>query len=109
MSKGVEFEFRVWVHPADEDPPEIEVWYPGLEETDGKKGLVSDWVRAAMANEDFAAEFGLDPTKHWQVVGKGRLCGSHSYYGEYDEDLSILEFTKAEVPEPYFDHPELGD
>jgi len=34
MARKVEFGFRVWVRPEGDDPPEIEVWFQGLEPTE---------------------------------------------------------------------------
>jgi hypothetical protein len=98
---GVEFGFRVWVHPVDGDPADIEVWYQGLESTESGKGLISDWAMESLRNEDFHDLFGLDGDKHWQVVGKGTLTGWFDYFGEYDEEFSVIEFHKAEVPEKW--------
>jgi hypothetical protein len=95
----VEFEFRIWVHPVDGDPPDIEVWYSGLESTKSGSVLVSDWVMESLRNEDFHSLFDLDEDKHWQVFGKGTLQGSYDYFGEYDEEFDVVSFTKEEVPE----------
>lgn len=102
MKDEVEFYFRVWVHPEGGDPAEVEVWYQGLEPTDASKGFASDWISESLYNEDFYALFDLDKTKNWQVVGKGTLKGVYDYFGEYDEDLNIVEFEKAEVPDWFY-------
>ena len=102
--KSYEFFFRVWVHPEDGDPPEIEVWYHGLEETNFKKAMVSEWVYEAMTCEDFHEVFKLDKTKHWQVLGTAKIEGWFDYYGEYDESLEIFDFEKVEVPDSWFDN-----
>ena len=102
MSEKVEFGFRVWVHPDDGDPVEIETWFQGLESTDDCKLPVSDWARESLGNEDFHALFDLDKSKHWQVVGKGTLCGAYGHCGEYDEEFDVIEFQMVEVPESWF-------
>lgn len=102
ISNKVEFGFRVWVHPKDGDPADIEVWYQELEPTVPGKRCVSDWARESLCNEDFHKLFDLDEDKHWQVVGKGTLHGSYDYYGDYDEEFNVIEFKKAEVPESWF-------
>lgn len=93
-----EFSFRVWVHPEDGDPADIEVWYQGLESTEPGKRTTTDWIMESFPNEDFHRLFDLDTDKHWQVVGKGVLQVMYSL-GEYDEEISIVEFSKAEVIE----------
>lgn len=97
MSKA-EFCFRCWVHPTG-DPSEIEVWFNGLEETKSDRRFVSEWAKDAMECEDLRAIFDLDDSKHWQVVGKAVVSGEFDYWGEYDEDVTIVEFQKAEVLE----------
>jgi hypothetical protein len=94
---SVEFSFRVWVHP--EDPADVEVWFQGLETASRESRFVSDWLYESFHDEDFYDLFDLDKTKCWQVVGKAVLRGSYDYYSEYNEDLTIIEFEKAEVPE----------
>lgn len=103
MSSRIEFSFRVWVHPEDSDPPDIEVWFQGLEPTESGRCYASDWARDSLSNEDFHDLFELDKTKHWQVVGKGTLQGHYDYYGEYDEDFDVIEYEIAEVPESWYD------
>jgi len=104
MSSTVDFKFRVWVNPEMGDPPEIEVWYDGIEPTDCKTGFVSEWAEEAMLNEDFWSLFDLDKEKYWQVVGDARIEGHFDHYGEYDEWVSVLRFEKAEVSEKWVDH-----
>jgi len=107
MASKVEFGFRVWVHPEDGDPADIEVWFQGLEPTESGKCHVSDWAREILCNEDFHDLFDLDKDKHWQVVGKGTLHGWYDYFGEYDEEFDVIEFEKAEVPETWLYGKEL--
>lgn len=102
MNDKVEFNFRVWVHPEDGDQADIEVWYQGFEPTNIREVSVADWARESLGYEDFYRLFDLDRTKHWQVVGKATLRSHNDYYGGYDEDLDIIEFEKAEVPEKWF-------
>ena len=101
MTSIVEFSFRIWVPPKDGDPAEFEVWFQGLEPTESGKRFVSDWAKESLSYEDLHSLFGLDPTKYWQVVGRGTLQGWWDYYGEYDEALDITEFDKAEVPDSW--------
>lgn len=98
---AVEFGFRLWVHPKDSDPTEIEVWYSGLESTVPGRGLITDWALESLSNEDHHYLFDLDDDKHWQVVGKGTLHGWYNYFSEYDEELDIIEYQKQEVPESW--------
>lgn len=102
MSDKVAFSFRIWVHPEDGDSADIEVWYQGLEPTDLRKVHIADWARESLWNEDFYRLFDLDRTKHWQVVGKATIRGWYDYWGEYDEEIDLIEFEKAEVPEEWF-------
>lgn len=101
MAEQVEFSFRVWVHPEDGDPADIEVWFYGLEPTLPNRCFVSDWARESLCNENFHTLFELDKDKHWQVVGKGTLRGWYDYWGEYDEEFDVIEYEKAEVPEEW--------
>lgn len=101
MARKIEFGFRVWVHPEDGDPPEIEVWYPALEQTVVGQSLVTDWAQESMSYEDFHSIFALDSTKHWQVVGRAEIRAGHDLWGEYDEELIVLEFEVEEVPEEW--------
>jgi len=103
MSQTCEFKFRIWAHPEDADPPEIEVWFHGLEPTKSGGIFVADWARESLSNEDLHDLFELDKTKHWQIVGTGTLRGWYDYFGEYDEEFDVVEFVKEEVPEAYFD------
>lgn len=89
--------FRVWVHPAD--PPVVECWYHGLENTDPKRRLVSEWFQESFANEDFHDLFNLDKDKCYQVVGKATITGTYTGDGEYDEDVEVDEFRAQEEPE----------
>ena len=98
-----EFSFRVWVHPEDGDPAEIEVWHQGLSPTKYGECSVSEWAEQYLCNEDFNSLFDLDRNKHWQVVGKGMLTGHFTYDGEYDEEFQVIEFVKGEVPASWFD------
>ena len=108
-SKRVEFYFRVWVHPVDGDSADVETWFHGLIPTGADDGDAQSWVRDSFCNEDFHDLFELDKEKHWQVVGKGFVRGWHDYFGEYDEELGVLEFQKKEVGEGWFDDcPSLG-
>lgn len=97
-----EFNFRAWVHPEDGDAATVEVWYQGLEPTDLKKVSVADWAQESFYNEDFHALFDLDKTKHWQVVGTGKIRGWYDYFGEYDEELTVDDYEKEEVPAEWF-------
>ena len=103
MSGPVEFQFRVWVHPAD--PPDLAVWWYGLEPTKSNAGFVEDWICEALENVDLHERFELDPEKDWQVIGKGTLNGYYDYWGEYEDIRNIDEFEKAEVPASFFDSP----
>lgn len=99
----VEFFFRAYVFPFDGDPPEYQVWYPGLETIKEEGRLtITEWVRYLFDNEDLRERFSLDPDKGWQVFGKGRLEGRYDYYGEYDEEMDILEYQIAELPSWYY-------
>ena len=107
MSSRIEFGFRVWVHPEGSDPPDIEVWFQGLEPTESGKWFASDWAYGRLSDEDFHDLFELDKTKHWQVVGKGTLHRQYGEYGECDENLDIIEYEKADVPESWYDREHL--
>lgn len=96
---GIEFCFRVWVFPEDQEPPQLEVWFHGIE--DGHV-FASDWAQESFREEDFHSLFDLDKTKHWQVVGRAALQGGYDYEGNYDEDLHVLEFEKQEMPLEWF-------
>lgn len=98
----MEFGFRVWVYPDDGDPADVEVWYQGLESIAPDTCFESDWARECFYNEDFYDIFDLDKTKNWQVVGKFILRGSRDYFGEYEEELEVIEFEKVEVPESFY-------
>lgn len=89
------FYFRIWFHP--DDVPEIETWFQGLE--CDRCHNVSNWVQSSFSEEDFEKLFDLDISKHWQIVGTAKIRGSHDYYGEYDEEIDIIEFSKQEVSE----------
>jgi len=103
-TSSVEFLFRVWVHPEDGDPPDVEVWWQGLESANHTQRFVSDWVYESFGEYfDFREQFDLDKSKHWQVVGKATIKGSYDSHLEYDETIDIEEFEKVEVPQSYFD------
>lgn len=105
VTSSVDFFFRVWLYPEDGDPPEIEVWYHGLENTEDKsKGWMSDWARESLQNEDFRDLLNLDKDKHYQIVGKGAIRGWYDYQGEYDEEFDLGEHEITEVPESYWDN-----
>lgn len=95
-----EFLFRIWVHPYDS--PDVEVWYHGLESTDPGRRFVSEWAMTSIQDEDAHELFSLDKTKYWQVVGRARICGWFDYWGEYDEEITVLEFEKSEVPPDFW-------
>lgn len=104
-ASSCEFSFRIWVHPELEDPPEIEVWYHGLEITKPGNCFCSEWALNALYDlqSKFWDIFDLDKTKHWQVFGRAVVAGRFDYYGEYDEDVDLIEFEKAEVPDGFRD------
>lgn len=89
--------FRVWVSPSD--PPVIECFYFGIENTNPKFSFMSEWFQESFSNEDFHDLFDLDKEKCYQVVGKATITGSYDYYGEYDETVDIDEFRVQEEPE----------
>src|SRR5690242_1667049 len=95
-----EFLFRVWVCPKDGEPPRVEVWFHGIEGSNGR--YVSEWVREAMDNlrYEFHDLFELPPEGYWQVVGKATIRGWFDYLGEYDEAVYIIEYTKEKVDDP---------
>ena len=88
--------FRVWVSPAD--PPNIEVWYHGLEGYKPLRRLVSEWFADSFSDYDMHDLFSLDKESHYQVLGKATLTGTYDYFGDYDEDLEVDEFTVSAVP-----------
>lgn len=107
MASRIEFEFRVWVHPEDSDTADIEIWSPELEPTDGNRS-VDEWARESLSYEDLHELFDLDKTKHWQVVGRASIHGwCNAWDGEYDEEIEVVEFKKAEVPDSWFNNTEL--
>jgi hypothetical protein len=102
MPNSARFSFRVWVHPKDGDPPEIEIWYQGLEVIAPEPRFVSEWAKESMGCEDFHSLFNLPDDTEWQVVGVASVHGSFDYWGEYDETLEIESFEKAEVPASWY-------
>ena len=99
-----EFSFRIWIHPVDDDSADIETWCYELEPTDEKRRGVAEWAKEHLANLYLHDLFELNPNKHWQVIGKATLTGSYDYQGEYDEELDLIEFQKAEVPDSWFNN-----
>tara|TARA_R110000868_G_scaffold45841_4_gene151811 strand:- start:354 stop:683 length:330 start_codon:yes stop_codon:yes gene_type:complete len=97
-----EFSFRVWIHPVDGDSADIETWCYELEPTDEKRLSIAEWAKEHLANLDLHNLFELNPDKHWQIIGKATLTGSYDYQGEYDEELDLIEFQKAEVPDRWY-------
>lgn len=101
MAKAVKFSFRVWVHP--DESADIEVWYQGLEPTDDRSRLFTDWIRESISCEDFQSLFDLNKDEHWQVVGTGTIRASYDYQGEYDEEFDVDTFEKQVVPAEWFE------
>lgn len=108
MAVAVEIRFRVWMHPEDGDPPQIEVWFDDLEPTEPRRRFYSEWAQETLQNEDFRALFDLPPDGHWQVVGRGMLHGRYMADGEYDEDFTVTHFTKAPVPLAWYAPEDCG-
>ena len=110
-ASSCEFSFRIWVHPELGDPPDIEVWYDGFEPTESRRGFFSEWAHAALCElqSEFWDEFGLDKSKHWQVIGRATLQGRFNYEGEYDEDLDVIEFDKVEGPDSFWESGGITD
>lgn len=101
--KKVKFNFRVWVHPEDGDPADIEVWHHELEPTEYGKRSVADWAQESLSCEDFHDLFELEKDKHWQVIGTATIEGYFDCFGDYDEHIYVTEFEKAEVPNSWWD------
>jgi hypothetical protein len=100
------FSFRVWLQPEGGDPPEIEVWYQGLEPTSDRYRSVTQWCKEALQDHiEWYETFSLDPAKCWQIVGKADLRGWCDNNGEYEEELTFYDdsIEKAEVPENWFE------
>ena len=98
----VEFLFRVWLYPEDGDPTEIEVWYHGLEEISETKRSISEWARESFSCEDFRHLFKIENTdKCWQIIGKATIRGWFDYWGEYDEEIDIIEYEKSLMFDEY--------
>lgn len=101
----VHFYFRIWLDVEDGDPPEIEVWYNDLENTEPGNSFISDWAKETLSYENFYKLFDeVDKNKKWQIVGEARLRGWFDYWGEYDEELNIVSFKKKEVNRDYYDY-----
>lgn len=97
-----DFLFRVKFYAERHDEsPDIEVWHHDFEPTEKDDPCTFDWIYEAMQNEDFEDRLKLDTSKCWQIIGKGRIKGSFSYDGEYDEEIEILEYHKKEFEFPY--------
>lgn len=98
----IEFQFRVWAHPMDGDPAAVSVWCHELESTQPGTRFASEWVLESFQECDFHEIFELDEDSHWQIIGKATISGSFDYFGEYDEDLDIIEYEKVQVPDRFF-------
>ena len=94
-----EFLFRVWISPEDGDSPQVETWYPGLEDMAPAGRSVAEWAQQVLTDGDIYELFPVGRDKYWQVVGSARLRGWYDSFGEYDEDLTILEYRADEVPD----------
>jgi len=98
------FQFRVWLPPQDAGPPDIEIWYPGMETMRQDWRQRSDWAGEALACEDLHVAFdAVDSDCWWQVVGEAKLTWYHGTYDsyEYDEMCDIISYTKECVPDDY--------
>ena len=102
--KQYEFQFRIWLHPKDGDPPEVETWHQGLDPVDTQCRPVSEWARELLFCYDFNDEFNLSDSKHWQIVGTAVISSEFDYYGEYDEEITFGDFEFTEVLQWFVDH-----
>lgn len=104
MSKfrpSVEFFFKI-VHIPSEESTEVEVWCHELEDPDNF-GSLQEWCQNAFNDEvslnfdQIVKEWELDPTKSYQLIGKASVEGSYDPFGEYDEEVTIIECSKVEL------------
>lgn len=106
----IEFFFRIWIRPSKmRTPPEIHIWFHGIEPMEQNGRAASEWAEDVIACEDLYDIFDLDEDKHWQVFGKATLHGSYDHFGEYSDELDILFSEKAEVPESFYNIVWPGD
>lgn len=96
------FHFRVWAHPNDGDPAEVEVWWPGMEPTDTGR-TITDWIRDRFSEEDFHRLFSLPDSGHWQAVGTADLIPDRGDPWEYSEEIVVRTLETREVPEEWFE------
>lgn len=95
IGNSCEFAFRVLIHP--DDPPELTVIVEEEPKLDPRHCTLEEWARLHLDDEEWYERFELDLDKHYRIEGKGRITGSYSYEGEYDEDFDVLEVSIAEV------------
>jgi len=102
-----QFNFRVWLWPVSfETGPELEAFWLGFEEIRPNRRPFNDWFREAIGNYDWEEqrkEAGLDPEKHYQLIGTMEIEVIRAPHDEYDEVLSVLACQAEEVPAEYFE------
>ena len=98
------FQFRVWLPPQDGGPPDIETWYPNIENMRCRMRPYSSWAAEALECEDLHAAFdAVGSDCWWQVMGTAKLM----WYGDsydldnYTEACDIISYTKERVPDDY--------
>lgn len=85
--------FRARITIEEDDLQEIEIWDDELSPF-GKDGRCSirEWVKNHFddySNQDLREWFELPATGNYEVLLEGTIVGTESYYGEYDEDVTI--------------------
>ena len=98
----MEFKLRVWLTPDHIDQTRFDVWFDGLEDISQGRRPESEWAYEFVNGIDLWDLADLDKSKCYQIYATIRLVGSYDYWGEYDEDFTVLAIDFQEVPESYF-------
>ena len=106
-----QFEGRIWL--SAESVEDVETWCYELEPVDRLHRIsTAEWagvhIRESYSLADLRDQFKIAETGCYQIIFKAELAGHYDYWGEYDEDLVVSEFSFVKLPDDWFDPPVLS-
>lgn len=102
-----EFKFRVLLPPKDTDSPTVTVWYPEFE-YHAKGRSITEWATLSLQELDIRDNISdLKDDKCYEIIGVATIQGRWDTFGEYDEELIIVESKHQEVDLGYVEEDNL--
>lgn len=107
-STQCDFFFRTWLD-SDNETVSVSVWCHATGDRNASSESTESYIEESVRNLDMYQETRLDPTKNWEVIGKGRIRSWFSFDGEYDETIDLYQLQSVELPDDYFEPNTIQD